>query len=154
MRVGAGRGGLSQRRGKIFRWREFAMWMSRFHFTRPDAKMRQGRDTRFQATIAPATLWRPLMSRGFQCRTWESELRMRIVLKLHSSCFLSSLTHSFTMAPDSRRRSSQTTPAEISLVHNLKNCFVNLPSSLCSLLVNVNTVRCQSFHYSALLIVP
>jgi hypothetical protein len=45
------------------------------------------------------------------------------------------------MAPDSRRRSSQATPAEISLVHNLKNCFVNLPSSLCSLLVNVNTVH-------------
>ncbi|KAE9381230.1 putative peroxisome biosynthesis protein PAS1 [Stipitochalara longipes BDJ] len=44
------------------------------------------------------------------------------------------------MAPDSRRRSSQATPAEVSLVHNLKNCFVNLPSSLCSLLVNVNTL--------------
>ncbi|PMD39552.1 putative peroxisome biosynthesis protein PAS1 [Hyaloscypha variabilis F] len=44
------------------------------------------------------------------------------------------------MAPDSRRRSSQATPAELSLVHNLKNCFVNLPSSLCSLLVNVNTL--------------
>ncbi|TVY81814.1 Peroxisome biosynthesis protein [Lachnellula suecica] len=43
------------------------------------------------------------------------------------------------MAPDSRNRNSQSTSAEISLVH-LKNCFVNLPASLCSLLVNSNTV--------------
>jgi peroxin-1 len=43
------------------------------------------------------------------------------------------------MAPDSKRRSSQATSAEISLVH-LKNCLVNLPSSLSSLLVNSNTV--------------
>ncbi|KAF7544439.1 hypothetical protein G7046_g9786 [Stylonectria norvegica] len=39
------------------------------------------------------------------------------------------------MAP---RRNAQSVPAEVSLVH-LKNCFVNLPSSLVSLLVNVNT---------------
>lgn len=32
------------------------------------------------------------------------------------------------------------TAAEVSLVH-LKNCLVNLPASLVSLLVNVNTVR-------------
>ncbi|KAH7417393.1 P-loop containing nucleoside triphosphate hydrolase protein [Cadophora sp. MPI-SDFR-AT-0126] len=42
------------------------------------------------------------------------------------------------MAPDTRRRGSQATSAEISLIH-LKNCLVNLPSSLSSLLVNVNT---------------
>ncbi|TID03956.1 Peroxisome biosynthesis protein PAS1 [Colletotrichum higginsianum] len=36
------------------------------------------------------------------------------------------------------RRNAQSTPAEISLAH-LKNCFVNLPASLVSLLVNVNT---------------
>ncbi|RDL40034.1 putative peroxin-1 [Venustampulla echinocandica] len=42
------------------------------------------------------------------------------------------------MAPDSKRRNGQGTSAEISLVH-LKNCLVNLPASLCSLLVNVNT---------------
>ncbi|CAL3962118.1 unnamed protein product [Diplocarpon coronariae] len=41
------------------------------------------------------------------------------------------------MAPD-RRRGSQATSAEISLIH-LKNCLANLPSSLSSLLVNVNT---------------
>ena len=56
---------------------------------------------------------------------------------------LFSCSRFLAMAPDSRRRSSQATPAEISLVHNLKNCFVNLPSSLCSLLINVNTVRLQ-----------
>ncbi|KAB5551281.1 P-loop containing nucleoside triphosphate hydrolase protein [Coniochaeta sp. 2T2.1] len=39
------------------------------------------------------------------------------------------------MAP---RKNTQSTAAEISLVH-LKNCLVNLPSSLVSLLVNVNT---------------
>ncbi|GAB1310823.1 Peroxisome biosynthesis protein pex1 [Madurella fahalii] len=39
------------------------------------------------------------------------------------------------MAP---RKNAQSTPAEISLVH-LQNCFVNLPSSLASLLANVNT---------------
>ncbi|OIW34414.1 AAA-domain-containing protein [Coniochaeta ligniaria NRRL 30616] len=39
------------------------------------------------------------------------------------------------MAP---RKNTQSTVAEISLVH-LKNCLVNLPSSLVSLLVNVNT---------------
>jgi hypothetical protein len=43
------------------------------------------------------------------------------------------------MAPDARRRNSQATSAEISLIH-LKNCLVNLPSSLSSLLVNLNTV--------------
>ncbi|KAF4631722.1 hypothetical protein G7Y89_g6409 [Cudoniella acicularis] len=43
------------------------------------------------------------------------------------------------MAPD-RRRGSQATPAEISLIHNLKSCLVNLPPSLCSLLINVNTL--------------
>ncbi|KAH8815476.1 P-loop containing nucleoside triphosphate hydrolase protein [Xylogone sp. PMI_703] len=42
------------------------------------------------------------------------------------------------MAPELKRRSSQATSAEISLVH-LKNCLVNLPSSLASLLINVNT---------------
>ncbi|KAF9879737.1 peroxisome biosynthesis protein [Colletotrichum karsti] len=39
------------------------------------------------------------------------------------------------MAP---KRNAQSTPAEISLAH-LKNCLVNLPASLVSLLVNVNT---------------
>ncbi|KAK4192781.1 putative PEX1 peroxisomal biogenesis factor 1 [Podospora australis] len=39
------------------------------------------------------------------------------------------------MAP---RKNAQSTAAEISLVH-LQNCFVNLPSSLASLLANVNT---------------
>jgi len=43
------------------------------------------------------------------------------------------------MAPEARKRNSQATSAEISLVH-LKNCLVNLPSSLASLLVNLNTV--------------
>lgn len=40
------------------------------------------------------------------------------------------------MAP---RKNAQSTSAELSLLH-LKNCLVNLPSSLVSLLVNVNTV--------------
>lgn len=40
------------------------------------------------------------------------------------------------MAP---RKGAQSTTAEVSLVH-LKNCLVNLPSSLVSLLLNVNTV--------------
>ncbi|KAL0938701.1 peroxisome biosynthesis protein [Colletotrichum truncatum] len=39
------------------------------------------------------------------------------------------------MAP---KRNAQSTPAEISLAH-LKNCLVNLPASLVTLLVNVNT---------------
>ncbi|CRK26708.1 hypothetical protein BN1723_013881 [Verticillium longisporum] len=39
------------------------------------------------------------------------------------------------MAP---RKNAQSTPAELSLVH-LRNCLVNLPSSLVSLLVNINT---------------
>ncbi|CZR51037.1 probable peroxin-1 [Phialocephala subalpina] len=43
------------------------------------------------------------------------------------------------MAPELRRRGSQVTSAELSLIH-LKNCLVNLPSSLSSLLVNANTV--------------
>lgn len=44
------------------------------------------------------------------------------------------------MAP---RKNAQSTAAEISLVH-LQNCFVNLPSSLASLLANVNTVSSLS----------
>lgn len=43
------------------------------------------------------------------------------------------------MAP---RKNAQSTAAELSLVH-LKNCLVNLPPTLVSLLVNVNTVRHQ-----------
>ncbi|RYP19106.1 hypothetical protein DL765_003522 [Monosporascus sp. GIB2] len=42
------------------------------------------------------------------------------------------------MAPTQQRRNAQSTAAEISLVH-LKNCLVNLPSSLVNLLVTVNT---------------
>lgn len=42
----------------------------------------------------------------------------------------------FAMAP---RKNAQSTSAELSLVH-LKNCLVNLPPTLVSLLVNVNTV--------------
>lgn len=38
------------------------------------------------------------------------------------------------------------TAAEISLVH-LKNCLVNLPASLVSLLVTVNTVSILLFPY-------
>ena len=38
----------------------------------------------------------------------------------------------------------QSTPAELSLVH-LKNCLVNLPPSLVSLLVNVNAVSTQLY---------
>ncbi|KAI1075729.1 AAA-domain-containing protein [Whalleya microplaca] len=41
------------------------------------------------------------------------------------------------MAP-SQRKNTQSTPAEISLVH-LKNCLVNLPTSLVNLLVTINT---------------
>ncbi|KAI1381973.1 AAA-domain-containing protein [Hypoxylon crocopeplum] len=41
------------------------------------------------------------------------------------------------MAP-AQRRNAQSTAAEISLVH-LKNCLVNLPTSLVNLLVNINT---------------
>lgn len=37
------------------------------------------------------------------------------------------------------RKNAQSTAAELSLVH-LKSCLVNLPSSLVSLLVNVDTV--------------
>lgn len=40
------------------------------------------------------------------------------------------------MAP---QRNAQSTAAEVVLVH-LKNCLVNLPQTLVSLLVNVNTV--------------
>ncbi|TAQ87294.1 hypothetical protein B7494_g4399 [Chlorociboria aeruginascens] len=43
------------------------------------------------------------------------------------------------MAPDSKRRSGQATAAEISLNLNLKSCLVNLPASLYSLLLNLNT---------------
>lgn len=43
------------------------------------------------------------------------------------------------MAP---RKNTQSTQAEISLVH-LKNCLVNLPQSLVSLLVDIDTVSQQ-----------
>ncbi|KAI9814791.1 MAG: Peroxisome biosynthesis protein pex1 [Pycnora praestabilis] len=43
------------------------------------------------------------------------------------------------MAPAARKPGAQTTPAEVALVH-LKNCLVNLPSSLVSVLVNANTL--------------
>lgn len=40
------------------------------------------------------------------------------------------------MAP---RRNAHSVPAEVSLVH-LQSCLVNLPASLVSILVNINTV--------------
>ena len=46
------------------------------------------------------------------------------------------------MAP---RKNAQSVQAEVSLVH-LKNCLVNLPAPLVSLLVNINTVsNCPFF---------
>src|SRR6516162_9511749 len=47
------------------------------------------------------------------------------------------------MAP---RKNAQSTLAEISLVH-LKRCLVNLPSSLVSVLMNVNTVVFSTQHF-------
>ncbi len=41
------------------------------------------------------------------------------------------------------KKNAQSTAAEISLVR-LENCLVNLPSSLVSLLVNLNTVSTRS----------
>lgn len=52
------------------------------------------------------------------------------------------------MAPE-LKRGSQATAAEISLIH-LKNCLVNLPSSLASVLVNVNTVGMPLQLYAAI----
>lgn len=46
----------------------------------------------------------------------------------------------YAMAP---RNNGQSTAAELSIVH-LKNSLVNLPATLVSLLVNVNTVRTMS----------
>ena len=45
------------------------------------------------------------------------------------------------MAPAVRRPTGQAVQAEVSLLQSLKNCLVNLPSSLVSILVNANTVR-------------
>lgn len=42
------------------------------------------------------------------------------------------------------QRNARSTPAEISLTH-LKSCLVNLPATLESLLVNLNTVSSR-FH--------
>ncbi|KAI9167013.1 Peroxisome biosynthesis protein PAS1 [Paramyrothecium foliicola] len=47
------------------------------------------------------------------------------------------------------RKNAQSIPAELSLVH-LKSCLVNLPSSLVSLLVNINTV---SYSFTPLAVV-
>ncbi|OCL10889.1 AAA-domain-containing protein [Glonium stellatum] len=44
------------------------------------------------------------------------------------------------MAPPVRRPTGQVVQAEVSLLQSLKNCLVNLPSSLVSVLVNANTL--------------
>ena len=44
------------------------------------------------------------------------------------------------------KKNAQSTAAEISLVR-LENCLVNLPSSLVSLLVNLNTVSTRSNYH-------
>lgn len=54
------------------------------------------------------------------------------------------LLYFLIMASNLKGRGSQATPAEISLIH-LKNCLVNLPSSLSSLLVNINAVSRNEF---------
>jgi hypothetical protein len=50
------------------------------------------------------------------------------------------------MAPAVRRPTGQAVQAEVSLSQSLKNCLVNLPSSLVSVLVNANTVRMKHSH--------
>ena len=50
------------------------------------------------------------------------------------------------MAPAVRRPTGQAVQAEVSLLQSLKNCLVNLPSSLVSVLVNANTVRMKPSH--------
>ena len=135
-----GRGGLSQRRGTIFRWRESAMRISLVSTLRAQTRKLASDATR----VFKPRLHQPHFGNRDEPRLSMPNVRVksrRELLKLHLRSLLSSSCHLFIMAPDSRRRSSQATPAEISLVHNLKNCFVNLPSSLCSLLINVNTVR-------------
>lgn len=58
-------------------------------------------------------------------------------MRLHSGS--DSQFCSFLFLTVSEMAPRKPTPAEISLVH-LKNCFVNLPASLVSLLVNIDTV--------------
>lgn len=44
------------------------------------------------------------------------------------------------MAPAAKRPVGQAVQAEVALIQSLKNCLVNLPNSLVSVLVNANTV--------------
>ncbi|EON65063.1 hypothetical protein W97_04298 [Coniosporium apollinis CBS 100218] len=44
------------------------------------------------------------------------------------------------MAPPAKKPSAPALQAEVALLHTLKNCLVNLPSSLVAVLVNANTV--------------
>lgn len=49
------------------------------------------------------------------------------------------------MPPAARKPAGNVVQAEVALVHSLKNCLVNLPSSLVSVLVNANAV-CVIFY--------
>jgi peroxin-1 len=70
-------------------------------------------------------------------RSYASLLLNSNTAETDSNAFQPDRTSSPAMAP-AQRKNAQSTAAEISLVH-LKSCLVNLPSSLVSLLVNVNT---------------
>jgi hypothetical protein len=138
-------GGVVVARNLKSRWRETEMEsrVSIYALQRESQPATLGRD--FSRSVAPA------------CATTRSFPLPRLVIpdpgKLQASqppsfCLVLRKCLSI-MAPDSRRRNSQATSAEISLVAHLKNCLVNLPSSLCSLLINSNTV-CRPAPLSSL----
>jgi hypothetical protein len=134
-------GWLSQRGRSFGRWRELKMRAEKWfqHASTPTRKTRDfSRDApaTVQATLSAV---QGLLAEALNAGSGrESRTAREASYFTHIAFYSCIILH--IMAPDPRRRNSQATSAEISLVH-LKNCLVNLPSSLSSILVNVNTVR-------------
>ena len=83
-------------------------------------------------------------SRDRQPRHAELHCIHQQALSPHLAFVLPILLHN--MAPGVKKPAGKTVQAEIALQQSLKNCLVNLPSSLVSVLVNANAVCSQASH--------
>ena len=103
-----------------------------------------------RAGVWPSTPPHLISFRGFALcdrfgpySTWLTSAYQSHQHHVFTSSFISS---PINMTPAVRRPTSQAVQAEVSLLQSLKNCLVNLPSSLVSVLVNANTVRMIPSH--------
>lgn len=75
-------------------------------------------------------------------------MRLQASQQCHTLRYISDITVPQAMAPAPKKPAA--VQAEVALLHSLKNCLVNLPASLVSVLVNANTVSCLLHPHTTL----